>query len=338
MFKPRLECLEDRVVPSSAPLSPQGFVEAHAQVRVMQQNLDEGTDFLPILAVHSAAGIPAAVSATFAQVQASDIPGRMKLMAAEIAAAQPELAGLQEATVWTVNGVTRYDVLGSLLADLAADGQHYAVAVKALENVPVKLPDAAGNILSYLDYNVILARTDLPPGFLCLSNPQEGQYAAHLNFAVPGLPPIPITRSWASVDVQMWGEQFRFMTTHLETLSPAVTEAQADELLAGPAQTSLRVILTGDFNQTPDTETYSDVLQAGFLDAWTQTHAGDPGYTIGETTETTRDFDRRIDYIFATGGIQLESATLIGTDPAFKTDSGYYPSDHLGLLATFDLR
>jgi endonuclease/exonuclease/phosphatase family metal-dependent hydrolase len=338
MFKPRLECLENRLTPSSAPLAPQGFAGAHAQVRVMQQNLDEGTEFLPLSAVSSAAEIPAAVSATFAQVQASEIPGRMKLLAAEIAAAQPELLGLQEATVWTVNGVTRYDVLGSLLTDLAADGQHYTAVVKSIESAPPSLPDASGNVISWRDYNVILARTDLPPGFFCVSNPQEGQYAAHITFAVPGLPPIPITRSWASVDVQMWGERFRFLTTHLESLSPDVTKAQADELLAGPAQTSLRVILTGDLNATPDAQTYNDALQAGLLDAWTQTHPGDLGYTNGATTETTRDFEDRIDYVFAGRGIQEESATLIGTDPAFKTDTGFYPSDHLGLLVTFDLR
>lgn len=338
MFKPRLECLEDRLTPSHTSVTPPGFVEAHAQVRVMQQNIDEGTDFLPILGVTSAAAIPAAASATFAQVQASDVAGRMKLLADEIAASQPDLAGLQEVTVWYVNGVTRYDLLGTLLTDLAADGQHYGVVVKSPETPLLSLPDATGNIISFQDSNVILARTDLPPGFLRLSNPQQGQYAAHLTFAVPGGPSIPITRSWASVDVQMWGEQFRFINTHLETLIPIVAEAQAEELLTGPANTSLRVILVGDFNSTPDTPVYRDLLQARFVDAWTQTHPADLGYTWGETTETTRVFDQRIDYVFANGGIQVESASLIGTDPAFHTNSGYYPSDHLGLLVTFDLR
>jgi endonuclease/exonuclease/phosphatase family metal-dependent hydrolase len=330
MFKPRLEPLEDRIALSA--------VEAHAQVTVMQQNLDEGTDFLPILAITSAAQLPAAVSATFAQVQASDIPGRMQLLADEIAAGQPELAGLQEATVYTVNGVTQYDMLGSLLSDLAADGQHYGVVVKSPESAPIALPDASGNIITWQDSNVILARTDLPPGALRLSNPQDGQYATHLTFALPGLPPIAITRSWASVDVERWGEHFRFITTHLETLSPAVTDAQALELLTGPAATSLPVILAGDFNATPDSTTYSDVLNAGLADAWAQTQPDNVGYTWGPTAETTRDFNQRIDYIFASASIQVDNAALIGTDPAFHTDSGRYPSDHLGLLVTFDLR
>ena len=338
-FKPQLESLEDRLTPSNSPVSPPGFVEAHAQVTVMQQNIDEGTDFLPLLfAVSTGGDIAAAVSATFAQVQASDIPGRMQLLADEIAAGRPDLAGLQESTVWSVNGVTRYDLLGILLTDLAAEGQHYGVVVKSPETPTLSLPDAQGNIISFQDSNVILARTDLPPGALRLSNVQEGQYAAHLSLPLPGVGSIPLTRSWASVDVQRWGERFRFITTHLETLSSAVTEAQTEELLAGPANTSLRVILTGDFNATPDTGTYSAVVGAGFLDAWTQTHPVDPGYTWGPTAETTRDFNQRIDYVFANGGIQVESATLLGTDPAFHTDSGLYPSDHLGLLVTFNLR
>jgi endonuclease/exonuclease/phosphatase family metal-dependent hydrolase len=339
MFKPRLEFLEDRLTPSNMSASPPGFVEAHAQVTVMQQNLDEGTDFLPLVAVMRAADISTAVSATFAQVQASDIPERMKLLADEIAADPPDLVGLQEATKWTVNGVTRYDMLGSLLTDLAADGQHYGVVVKSLENLPLSLPDAAGNVISYQDYNVILARTDLPPGALRLTNPQEGQYAAHLSLALPGLPqPVPLTRSWASVDVERWGERFRFVTTHLDPLSPAVNEAQAAELCAGPANTSLRVILAADLNATPDSATYSAFLEAGLLDAWTQSHPGDAGYTWGPTAETTRIFNQRIDYVFASGGIQGDSASLVGSDPTLETGTGRYPSDHLGLLATFDLR
>jgi endonuclease/exonuclease/phosphatase family metal-dependent hydrolase len=155
---------------------------------------------------------------------------------------------------------------------------------------------------------------------------------------VPGLPPVPITRSWASIDVQRWGEHFRFITTHLETISPALNEAQAAELLAGPANTPLRVILAGDFNATPDSATYGDVLGAGFRDTWTQTHPAEAGYTWGPTGETTRTFDQRIDYVFASGGIRVDSASLVGTDPTLITDSGFYPSDHLGVLATFDLR
>ncbi len=340
MFKPRLEPLEDRLTPSTASVNPPGFAKALAQVTVMQQNLDEGTDFLPLLGVRSLAEIPAAVSATFAQVQASDIPGRMKLLADEIAAGHPDLAGLQEATLWSMNGATRYDMLGSLLDDLAADGQHYGVAVKSLENLPLSLPDAAGNVISYQDYNVILVRTDLPAGALRLSNPQEGQYAAHLTLALPGLPqPVPLTRSWASVDVERWGEAFRFITTHLEPLSSSVNEAQAVELLArGPADTPLPVILAADFNATPGSTTYDDVLQGGVFDAWTQNHPGNPGSTWGPTTETTRDFNERIDYVFASDSIDVDSATLVGTDPSCKTSTGRYPSDHLGLLATFDLR
>ncbi len=346
MFRPSLESLDERIALSPVPLSPPGFVEAHAQVKVMQYNLDEGTDYQPILGVilqgGGAATIPAAVSATFDQVVQSDIPGRMKLVADEIAAGQPDLLGLQEVTTWSVNGVPRYDMLGLLLTDLAADGQHYGAVIKALEiNSPIALPDAQGNSISFQDYNVILARTDLPPGFLRLSNPQEGTYAARLTLPLPGPDgpiPIPITRSWASVDVQMWGERFRFITTHLETFNATVNLAQAEELLAGPAHTSLRVILTGDFNATPDSPAYAAVSANGFQDAWTQTHPNDPGYTWGPTGETTRDFDQRIDYVFADGGIQEQSATLVGTDPIFKTALGRYPSDHLGLLVTYDLR
>lgn len=341
MFRPTLESLEYRMALSGClPKLP-----SIGQVTVMQYNLDEGTDYLPILGLLESGGgasdLPAAVSATFNQVATSDIGGRMKLVADQIAAGQPDLVALEEVTAWDVNGTTRYDLLGSLLTDLAADGQHYTAEVKAVEvNSPVALADAQGNLISFHDYNVILARTDLPSSIFHLSNPQQGTYSAYVPLSLPGPNgpiPVNITRSWASVDVQMWGEQFRFLMTHLETFNATINELQAEELLAGPANTPLPVILAGDFNATPDSPAYADTIQAGFQDAWTQTHPTDPGYTWGPTGETTRDFNQRIDYVFARGAFHVQSALLVGTDPNFITAAGRYPSDHLGVLATYTL-
>jgi hypothetical protein len=38
------------------------------------------------------------------------------------------------------------------------------------------------------------------------------------------------------------------LTTHLEGVSPSIQEAQGDELLQGPANTALPVVIGGDFN------------------------------------------------------------------------------------------
>ena len=78
---------------------------------------------------------------------------------------------------------------------------------------------------------------------------------------------IPIKRSWNSVDVQMWGQDFRFVSTHLEDDNPLVPqfgmaqEAQAYELVSkgGPTNVDMPVMLVGDFNSNADgtgTDTY----------------------------------------------------------------------------------
>ena len=104
-------------------------------------------------------------------------------------------------------------------------------------------------------------------------NPQSAQYAATLQFPSPlGLLPLP--RAWVSVDATFNGKAFRLIGTHLESVLPSVREAQGAELRAGPANTSLPVILAMDSNAPafplPLDPTYMDFMAAGYDDAWTQ--------------------------------------------------------------------
>lgn len=61
-----------------------------------------------------------------------------------------------------------------------------------------------------------------------------------------------VLRGWSSIDVQVRGRAFRVINTHLEDrLPPALPDVQllqAAELLTKPANTTLPVILAGDFN------------------------------------------------------------------------------------------
>jgi endonuclease/exonuclease/phosphatase family metal-dependent hydrolase len=276
------------------------------------------------------------------QVTASDIPDRAVALAKVIAAAHPDLIGVQEGTVWTVNGVTRYDVLGSLMDALARDGQHYAVVARA-NAFGGELPDAQGEVVGLQDQNAILARTDLPAGQFKVSNPQSGYFAAHLELPIPGAPaPLPALDSWLSVDVKVHGDKFRFMTTHLDSTSPAVNDAQARELVAGLAKMKLPVILAGDFNAQADgagSATYSDLLKGGFHDAWSQVHPDRPGYTWGQPDAASPDIklNQRIDLVLYHGKFKVDSTVLVGNHQADQTPSGLWPSDHRGVEAKLDL-
>jgi endonuclease/exonuclease/phosphatase family metal-dependent hydrolase len=337
----RLEALEDRLALSSTSPLPHAPPDGHGDLTVMTYNLNNGSDLIPLLTAQTPQAIPGAVSAVLAEVTASDIPDRAVALAKVIATAHPDLVGVQEATVWSVNGVTRYDVLGSLVNALARQGQYYAVAAK-VNAFGGALPDAQGEIVGLQDQNAILVRTDLPLRQFHVSNPQSGFFLAHFDLPLPGLPqPVPALDSWVSVDVTMHGNRFRFMDTHLDSISPAVNAAQAQELVALVQHSARPVILVGDFNASAEgaaSPTYSELVHGGLYDAWTARHV-DAGLTWGPTAPDAPklDLSQRIDLILFHGEFKVDRSRLVGNHLRDRTPLGLWPSDHLGVVATLDL-
>ncbi len=159
--------------------------------------------------------------------------------------------------------------------------------------------------------------------------------------------PVTDLRGWESVDVNIQGRFFRFVTTHLETYSASVQVAQGNELLQGPGNTSLPVVFAGDFNSAagsggPDqTPTYGNLIAAGLVDSWNVAHPGVPGYTWplhGEDPSTSSSTPtERIDLVLYRGGFGTLGAQRIGNTTADLTPSGLWPSDHAGVVTTLQL-
>src|SRR5262249_15075476 len=141
---------------------------------------------------------------------------------------------------------------------------------------------------------------------------------------------------------------YRFITTHLESLSSAVRAAQAAELIAGPANTDKAIVLAGGFNSDADSphpfqnEAYIAPVAARVLDSWITTPPHHPGITWplhGEDPFTPLATPSiRIDLALSRGAIDGSSVTLIGNAFGDLTPSGLWPSDHAGLVASFVLR
>ncbi|HEX5269056.1 MAG TPA: endonuclease/exonuclease/phosphatase family protein, partial [Gemmataceae bacterium] len=322
-------------------------------IGVMTQNLYVGADLGPPTAAvmtGDPAQIIPAVTQFWNQVQATNFPQRAQAIAGEVAQAQPLLIGLQEAALYRTGPVTgspvpsaptvAADYVTTLLGALAQRGLNYKV-VAVTQNADVELPGVIGGSLKDLrltDRDVILARADLPNSVFSLRNVQAGNFASYVSIPVgaSGLA-IPYLRGWASVDATLNGYDFRFISTHLENV-PGYQEAQAAELLAGPANTSLPVILAGDFNSPADgSGPYGArvLLDGGFADAWSATHPGDPGFTWGQDADLlnpTSHVTQRIDYVLFRGGPAAGGASLVGADPSARTPSGLWPSDHAGLV------
>ncbi len=325
-----------------------------SRVKVMTYNVDEGTDFTAITAVltnnGTAAQFQAAVAATAAEVQASNPVVRAQYIANAITANQPDVVGLQEAASWTF-GTTQIDMLQLILQALADRGQSYA-AVVTVPEFQLDLTATLG--VAFADRDVILARTDEPD--LQITGTQQGHYSVLIPLPAfpPYLPASSITRGWGYIDGQWQGNAFRFLTTHLEdgtnTASPyfaLVQAAQAIELVYGPAKTSSRLLLGGDFNveandpRSPTYLTYLFMVANGFQDAWRIAHPFLPGYTCcqEDLQDATSELNQRIDLVFVRNRVGVAGAQLVGNGlddsiPLFPS----WPSDHAGVLVSGKLR
>jgi endonuclease/exonuclease/phosphatase family metal-dependent hydrolase len=227
-----------------------------------------------------------------------------------------------------------------LLAALAAEGApYYVVGTNTLTDLA--FPVSAGSVVRFTDRDAIIARADLPASELSVSNVHSSLYGTILS-----LSGITALRGWISADVTTEGHTVRFVATHLESsggfygnpLIDLIQAAQAAELAVTFISSPHPVVIAADFNSnathTPPEQTASvDImLNAGYIDAWTDLHRGIPGFTWPMYVEDPlephpRGPFERIDFVFSRG-----------ISPQFVERTGIkkpQSSDHAGVLATF---
>jgi endonuclease/exonuclease/phosphatase family metal-dependent hydrolase len=324
-------------------------------LRFMTRNLYLGASLTPIFSATSQADLIARASQAWGQVQASNFPARAERLVDEIEAERPDLVGLQEVTLYRISAfpggpadTVALDFLAELQDEIADRDLPYDVVsqVSAFDGqLPVLVGPTFPNDLRTVrltDRDVILARNDLPTSLMEVSNPSSGLYEAMIQIPILGGAggTLQIARGWTSVDVESRDKDFTFLNTHLEAFSAAAQEAQSQELLAGPANTTDPIVMVGDFNSPADgsgSDSYSNIVNAGFSDAWTETMPGDPGYTCCHSDDlmsAAGDLDSRIDIIFFRGTrMHAADAEIVGEEEADKTASGLWPSDHAGVVA-----
>jgi endonuclease/exonuclease/phosphatase family metal-dependent hydrolase len=331
-------------------------------VTVMTRNVYFGADLAPAIAARTVPELIAATTHIFAVVQASHIPARAEALAAEIAAAQPDVVGVQEAALWrsqfppdfapAPNAThVEFDFVQLLLDALAARGSAYQViGVHVTNDLEAPALTAAGvccREIRFTDREVILARTDRAHNdLLALTNLQDGTFVAQAGFVLPTGVLYRERRGWLAADVDVRGARFRFVTSHLQAEGPgnAIQEAQGLELLTGPAATTLPVVLVCDCNSRADgtgTATYGNAIAAGFADAWLEREPHDAGLTCCQAEDlrnAVSEFDQRIDLVLVRGNAHVRQARTVGGEPDDRTPDGLWPSDHAGVVATLQLR
>ena len=319
---------------------------------LMTWNIYQGADLSPLFNATTPSEFVTAVGSAYNRFQATNFGERADSIADKIQETRPDLIGLQEVILLRTQippdgpatpatNITS-DYLQILIDTLEERGLIYEpIVVQNGTDIEVPGLISTGLVdIRLTDRDVILARANNKD--FTLSNIQGAQFAAKLPLTSP-FGPISIPHSWVSVDVTFdKGDKARIVSTHLEPLSPIIQGLQADELLNGPGNTHLPVVFIGDFNSNADgtgTPTYTKLIDAGFIDAWTIKGKGN-GFTCCQADDLLNkdsSLTERTDFVMFRGDFKVKNIGLVGNSQNDRTISGLWPSDHAGIVATLKL-
>jgi hypothetical protein len=253
---------------------------------------------------------------------------------------------------------TVYDYLDILLKELHERGLNYHVASFQNEadlefpadihgpgggnTAPDGVPDFDARLIMR---DVILAKDNVKVKAFGSDNYSSNAFASTAAFGT-----VTILRGYAWADVRIdkknaKGTTFRFVDTHLESFNAYFRDQQAKELVGGSGVTTGEgpVVLVGDLNSDPDATgsdpspvptddkaAYNSVIAGGFTDFGVSVDTCCFGEDVRDPAPM---FDSRIDHVLGKGAVQGISADLIGVDPANRTGTGLWPTDHGGVVA-----
>lgn len=343
---------------AAVPASAQALSDGDGNLRVMNYNVYEGADLSPAFTTTNPTDFVKAVGAILANVQATNPPARAQAIARQIGKANPTLISFQEVTEWKTCPATvdltgcagpptvLYDMLLLVKDALQSQGLAYREVGHVITNdlqAPAITASGQALIVFYKQRSAIFARSDIDPGVLQTSNVQMATFDAELTVTT-GVGAFTVHRAWISTDVKFHNRTFRLIDTQLDAFSPDANYKQGQELIAGPANTSMPVVISMDSNSPPNpssnpfTSTYHNFLLHGFNDAWTETQGDAPGLTCCQAPTLANPVSQvyqRVDQILIHGDLDAKTVGLFGGQQSDRT-YGLWPSDHLGVAARLE--
>ena len=310
-------------------------------------------------------------------VERTDFAARSRLLAEEIAAARPDLVGLQEVALWRhgpmeLDQIGRpdatevgYDFLVTLLADLANRGVRYEI-VHVQQESDVEAPAFTGNPFTgragspadvrLTDRDVILVRSGAE---IRIEGSGGGHYRRPLEVRLADTT-FRFVRGYAWADVAVGSARIRFITTHLESQSARLAREQAEELLNGPAaDTGLSTVIACDCNSNPASPAARSGLPIGsgaayrlitndhgFIDLWLQdpgrARPGNTAWLSELVTDERVDFERRVDLVLARSTpaeqVSVSRAEVTGDELSDRDPATkLWPSDHAGVVVQLQI-
>jgi endonuclease/exonuclease/phosphatase family metal-dependent hydrolase len=347
----------------------------------MTRNLFLGADLAPAIDAAGIPQSIDGAGVIWNELQSTRFPERAMPLAREIKRSRADLVGLQEVALWrkqtpsdggappvsplpgaTAATEVEQDFLALLRRQLRIVGARYRVVVVQQE-FDAELPvDADGSDATGTgplapfgaDFDARLTMRDVilarKGSKLTLGRIRKGHFETRYEANVGGIA-IPVDRGWASVEARIRGRsalagkrRFRFIDSHLEAFGdPAIREAQAKELIAGPLDTGKQVILVGDLNsgiaRHNEPEKPGDDLAFRALAGFGMHDNGAVQTCCYDSLlDATAVFDHTVDHVLSKPRLKTRSAYVTGDDAGERTPSGLWPSDHGGVVSRLQLR
>ena len=249
----------------------------------------------------------------------ADLNERLEIVVEQLAALRPDVVALQEASV----GGKRGNVAERLGRALGIEWIHAPTTSQVFG-------------IGWLDRTITSAiRFNEGPAVLSRF-PIVSSEVVELPRCVDRLFPRVLLR----VEVQTPHGPLDFHSTH--TSRDDCQLRRVAELL-GARRGPLPAIVAGDFNTQESADAYTDLLSAGFVDAFRAVNPGAAGPTSRQQVYAARSTaSRRIDFVFVVPGATgdprvLESRVVLDTPRRRADGTTLWPSDHYGVLAVIEI-
>ena len=147
---------------------------------------------------------------------------------------------------------------------------------------------------------------------------------------------LPRIATWAKLKDRQSGQDFIHINTYFDHRGDVARVRSAQLILDKLAILSdgLPMVVTGDFNVTPDSDAYATMTSA-LADTKFESESlpHGPDGTFGGFTVELGETTKRIDYVFVGDGIKVLRYGVLSDQW-----NGLYPSDHLPVLAEIQLQ
>jgi endonuclease/exonuclease/phosphatase family metal-dependent hydrolase len=320
------------------------------QLRVMTYNLYLGANLVPIFFAPPDQ-VLAEVKEAWHHVRATNFRLRAEAIADLITEERPDLAGLQEVSLWQTAPIedptdltTKYDFLGLLLDELEQNGTPYE-AVAQNPFASGALPVSEDQLVRLTQRNVIIAPANRDEDVFAVTNPVSVVYAARIPLTILGQR-FDIARGYATIDASFHGSWIRFATTQPEAYSVPIRQLQAMEFAAALSTSPYDVIIAGDINSERNFtgDSYQILTGAGYTDVWLETMPGVDGFTVtfgDDLVGPPSELDHTVDYVLQSEDGALDgvdrSGEIVGEELDDQTTTGWWPSDHAGVVVSIEI-